>query len=421
LVNNRIVVFGVFMKSLLYSAVMGVAAAVPSVASASPLSLAQAVELAVQRSQAVTAARAGALASTQTARAAGQLPDPMLSVGIENLPVTGPDRMRTTADSMTMKRVGISQEWVSAEKRALRQASAMAMAERESASAWAAAAESRLQAALAFVDAFYASEALVLTKLNERYALEDFEAGKARFASAGASSQEVLQLTAACGVAGDDSAEVEQLHASALVTLQRWVGVRPDGLARPALPASLNEQAFVAAHPAVWQSQRDIDLARAEAASTASNRKPNWTWQAAYGQRTGYSDMVSVGVNIPLAIAPGERQDQETAAKLALVDKAIAAHEESARMAVAEFRALTSDAHRLTQRIAQYQSGVITPVKQRVQAALAGYRSNQVSLMALFEARYADVQAQRKLLDLQRDLAKVQAQLAFKPVSGGAQ
>ena len=409
------------MKSLLYSAVMGVAAAVPSVASASPLSLAQAVELAVQRSQAVAAAHAGALASTQTARAAGQLPDPMLSVGIENLPVTGPDRMRTTADSMTMKRVGISQEWVSAQKRALRQASAMAMAERESASALAAAAESRLQAALAFVDAFYASEALVLTKLNERYALEDFEAGKARFASAGASSQEVLQLTAARGVAGDDSAEVEQLHASALVTLQRWVGVRPDGLARPALPASLNEQAFVAAHPAVWQSQRDIDLARAEAASTASNRKPNWTWQAAYGQRTGYSDMVSVGVNIPLAIAPGERQDQETAAKLALVDKAIAAHEESARMAVAEFRALTSDAHRLTQRIAQYQSRVITPVKQRVQAALAGYRSNQVPLMALFEARYAEVQAQRKLLDLQRDLAKVQAQLAFKPVSGGAQ
>lgn len=409
------------MKSLLYSAAMGMAAVVPVIVAASPLNLAQALELAVQRSQAVTAARAGALASTQTARAAGQLPDPMLSLSIENLPVTGPDRMRTTADSMTMKRVGISQEWVSAQKRALRQASAMAMAERESASAWAAAAESRLQAALAFVDAFYASEALVLTKLNERYALEDFEAGKARFASAGASSQEVLQLTAARGVAGDDSAEVEQLHASALVTLQRWVGVRPDGLARPALPASLDEQAFVAAHPAVWQSQRDIDLARAEAASTASNRKPNWTWQAAYGQRTGYSDMVSVGVNIPLAIAPGERQDQETAAKLALVDKAIAAHEESARMAVAEFRALTSDAHRLTQRIAQYQSGVITPVKQRVQAALAGYRSNQVPLVALFEARYAEVQALRKLLDLQRDLAKVQALLVFKPVSGGAQ
>ena len=46
---------------------------------------------------------------------------------------------------------------------------------------------------------------------------------------------------------------------------------------------------------------------------------------------------------------------------------------------------------------------------------------NDLTLSADREARYAEVQAQRKLLDLQRDLAKVQAQLAFKPVSGGAQ
>lgn len=409
------------MKSLFYSAAMGMVAVVPAIVLATPLSLEQALELAAQRSQAVLAARVGAEAATQAARAAGQLPDPMLSVGIENLPVTGPDRMRTTAESMTMKRVGISQEWVSAEKRALRQNAAMAMAERESASVLAAAADSRLQAALAFVDAFYTGEALVLTKLNERYAREDFEAAKARFASAGASSQEVLQLTAARGVAGDESAEVEQLHASALVALQRWVGVPPDGLVLPVLPVSVDEQAFVAAHPAVRQSQRDIDLARAEASAMASNRKPNWTWQAAYGQRTGYSDLVSIGVNIPLPIAPGERQDRETAAKLALVDKALAAHEESTRTAVAEFRSLSSDAQRLSQRVAQYQTGVITPVKQRVQAVLAGYRSNQASLMSLFEARYAEVEAQRKLLNLQRDLAKVQAQLAFKPVLGGVQ
>jgi len=39
----------------------------------------------------------------------------------------------------------------------------------------------------------------------------------------------------------------------------------------------------------------------------------------------------------------------------------------------------------------------------------------------LFEARHAEVEIQRRLLALQRDLAKVQAQLAFKPVHGGAQ
>ena len=90
------------------------------------------------------------------------------------------------------------------------------------------------------------------------------------------------------------------------------------------------------------------------------------------------------------------------------------------RMASGEYRSLASDAQRLAQRVERYRAGVVTPAQQRVQAALAGYRSNQVQLMTLFEARHAEVEVQRKLLTLQRDLAKVQAQLAFKPIPGGA-
>ena len=38
----------------------------------------------------------------------------------------------------------------------------------------------------------------------------------------------------------------------------------------------------------------------------------------------------------------------------------------------------------------------------------------------LFEARHAEVEAQRKVLNLRRDLARAQAQLVFKPISQGA-
>ena len=55
-------------------------------------------------------------------------------------------------------------------------------------------------------------------------------------------------------------------------------------------------------------------------------------------------------------------------------------------------------------------------------AALAAYRSNQLALTAVFEARHAEVEAQRKLLALQRDLVRTQAQLNLKPIAqGGAQ
>jgi cobalt-zinc-cadmium efflux system outer membrane protein len=408
------------MFSPFLPAAAALAALLPALAAAASLRLDEALELAGQRSQAVRAARAGAAGAAQAALAAAQLPDPTLSVGVDNLPVTGPDRLRTSADSMTMKRVGISQEWVSPEKRALRQAAAQAQAGRESVLEQVALADARLQAALAFLDAFYAGEALQLTTLTEHHVHEEAEAAKARLASSTGTSQEVLQITAARGVAQDDSAEVRQLQAAALVALQRWVGAPPEALAAPALPAAPAELAYVAAHPAIVQAQRDLDLARAQATATAANRDPNWTWQASYGQRTGFSDMVSFGVSIPLPVSPGQRQDRDTAARLALVDKAEAALEEATRMALAEYRSLSGDAQRLAQRVERHREGVVLPARQRTQAALAGYRSNQVNLVTLFEARHAEVDTQRKHLNLQRDLARVQAQLAFRPLAGGA-
>jgi outer membrane protein TolC len=408
------------MLSRFLSAAATAAAMLPALAAAAPLSLNQALDLAAQRSQAARAARAATAGAAEAARAANQLPDPMLSVGIDNLPVTGPDRFRTTADSMTMKRLGLSQEWVSPEKRSLRHAAAQALVVREAVGEQVAVADARLQTALAYLDAYYAGESFKLTTVTEHHVHEEAEAGKARLSSSVGSSQEVLQLTAARGVAEDESADMQQLQAAALVSLQRWVGTRPDALVSPALPAVAGEQAYVVAHPAVIQAQRDIEVARAEASATGANRRPNWTWQASYGQRTGFSDMVSIGVSIPLPVSPGERQDRETAAKLALVEKAEASLEEATRMATSEYRALASDAQRLAQRVERFRAGVVVPSQQRTQAALAGYRSNQVPLMTLFEARHAEVDTLRKHLNLQRDLAKVQAQLAFKPIPGGA-
>jgi outer membrane protein TolC len=251
----------------------------------------------------------------------------------------------------------------------------------------------------------------------EHHAHEELEASRARLSSAVGNSQDVLALAGARGISEDETADILQQQGAAGVAFQRWVGVPPDDLLPPDAIAVPSEEAYVAAHPTVAAMQRDADVARQTAAVTASNRKPNWTWELAYGQRTGYSDMVSVGVSIPLPIAPGERQDRDTAAKLALVEKAEADLAEASRAATAEYRSLRNDAQRLEQRIDRYRSGVVAPASQRTAAATASYRSGQGSLVALFEARHAEVEAQRKLLALQRDLAKTQIQLAYRPLA----
>jgi cobalt-zinc-cadmium efflux system outer membrane protein len=404
---------------LVCAAVVAVAL-VPLGAQCASLSLESALSLAVQRSETARGARAGQLSAAQAARAAGRLPDPTLNVGIENLPVTGPDRLITTADSMTMKRIGISQEWLSSGKRAARSAAAEAAVQRESVQVETTLAETRLQTALAYVDAFYAGEALKLTTLMEHHAHEELEAARGRLASATSASQEVLALTAALGTTEDESAQVRQEQSAALVTLQRYTGVRSDDLLPPPDMQAPTEEKYVAAHPSVLALTRDVEVARRQAAVTASERNPNWTWGVSYGQRTGYSDMVSFGVSIPLPLSPSERQDRDTAAKLALADKAEAELAEATRAAVAEYRTLASDSHRLQERIERYRVTVLTPAGQRISAATAAYASNQSSLVTVFEARHAEVDVQRKLLSLRRDLMRAKLQMRLKPLEQGA-
>ncbi len=407
------------MSILFLRAAVSAAALLPYLATAAPLSLSEALQFATQRSETTRGARASALSATEAAKASAQLPDPTLRIGVDNLPATGTDRFHTARDSMTMKRIGISQEWLSADKRAARQAAADAGVGREAVLAQAATADTRRQTALAYVDAFYAGESLKLATLMAHHAHEELEASRARLSSDVGSSQEVLALTGAKGASDDETADILQQLGAAGVAFQRWVGMPPDELLPPGAFVLPGEDAYVAAHPTVVAMQRDVEVATRTAAVAASNRKPNWTWEVAYGQRTGYSDMVSVGVSIPLPLAPGERQDRDTAAKLALVEKAEADLSEATRAAVSEFRTLRNDEQRLEQRIDRYRTGVVVPASQRTAAAAAGYRSNQGTLVALFEARHAEVEAQRKLLTLQRDLARTQVQLAFRPLPAG--
>jgi len=53
-------------------------------------------------------------------------------------------------------------------------------------------------------------------------------------------------------------------------------------------------------------------------------------------------------------------------------------------------------------------------------AATAAYASNQASLVTLFEARHAEVDVQRKLLALRRDLMRAKLQMRLKPLEQGA-
>ena len=82
-----------------------------------PLGLATAVQAALARSQALSAQDAAVRSAREAAVAAGQRPDPVLRLSLENLPIEGEDRFSTTRDFMTSKSVSLMQTLPSQAKR----------------------------------------------------------------------------------------------------------------------------------------------------------------------------------------------------------------------------------------------------------------------------------------------------------------
>src|SRR4051812_46174193 len=102
-----------FLLLLLLSLGCWQACPTPAVGAEAPLTLARAQQLALARSRQLDAFALAAQSAREMAVAAGQLPDPILKAGIDNVPTSGPERLSTGADFMTMRRIGLMQEWTS--------------------------------------------------------------------------------------------------------------------------------------------------------------------------------------------------------------------------------------------------------------------------------------------------------------------
>ena len=104
-----------------------------ALAAPAPLTLEEAVRIAQSRSAQLEAQRASAEASASLVGPASQNPDPKLIVGVENVPVESANKWSLTQSDMTMRRIGVMQDFVRGEKRELMGERAQAEARREAA------------------------------------------------------------------------------------------------------------------------------------------------------------------------------------------------------------------------------------------------------------------------------------------------
>lgn len=385
------------------------------------LTLDGALQAATSRSASIAAAQSSIGASSEAAVKADQLPNPMLTAGIDNLPTNGQQAFTLGQNILTMQRIGIQQEWVSSGKRQLRSTLANQMVDREQSAYLAQLVSVRQQTAVAWLNAAYAKKALALHQALVGHMTQELAATRASYQGAKASAADVTQAQFMLAQTQDQLLKAQQTWKTTLIGLSRWTtSAVTDVAGEPPPPesvvASLPPKQLRLVQPTLIAAASAIGVADADTAVASSNRDSDWTWGVSYLQGGNSSRFVSVGVSIPLTFNRPNVEDRDVAQKAALSNKARLLYEDTQRQVETDVQTLAATLASGRERMANLRQSLLPAADRSVKLAAAAYRAGTGTLASTFAAKRSELDAQLQVLDLQREMSMIWAQLDYQVV-----
>lgn len=390
-------------------------AAIPSFALAEPLTFEAALQRAARAAPSLKAGTAGVDAMRSNSVAAGRLPDPTLSVGIDNFPVSGPPAFSFTRESMTMVRVGLEQAFPNPAKRRAQRTRAQADIGVAEADLAVEMQDVRLETALAWVDLYYAKRRLGQLQVLDQ-SLGDLQATvSARLASGSARPSAALEPEQLRAAVNDRRSELTAEVAKAQVKLARFTGDPQADVsgAPPALEVDRTQLiAGLGALPRLQALDAGIGVADADTELARADKHPDWRVNTSYGRRDpAYGDMVSVGVSIDLPLFGKRRQDPKIAARASEAERARLLRTAGEQQIVAALDADLAD-HVMHYQLLMNARTVLVPLaRRRAELDRTSYAAGKLDLgsallssMALAEA---EVDALAREAEVARDAIRI--------------
>lgn len=392
----------------------------PRVLAAEGLTLAQAQQLAVVRSHQLSGQDQAVMAARDMAIAAGQLPDPVLKIGIDNLPVDGPDKGSLSRDFMTMRRLGVMQELTSNQKLKWRAERYARSADKALAEKTTITASIQRATALVWLERFYAERMAEVMVEQAMQARLEVVAAEGNYRAGRGSQADIFAARSALAMVDDRAADIQRKVRNAKTMLVRWTGGDvdeplagiPDIASHHVDPAMLD--ATLSAHPDIAVLTRQTEIAETEAKLAEADKQSDWTVEIAYQQRgSAYSNMVSVGFSRSFQWDQKNRQDRALSSRLAILEQTRQEREELLRAHIADTRTMINEWQSDIDRVKRYENELIPLAIQRSQATLGAYRGGKASLTELLAARRNETDVRLQALELQADSARLWAQLNF--------
>lgn len=352
---------------------------------------------------------------------AGAWVDPMLMLGVANLPTS----FKFNEDMMTMKMVGLSQKIPYAGQKGLEKKAATAEASASAMDRDQTERELALSAKLAFYGWYYQSRMIEDMKA-QRSLMADMVASATAGLTAGQSGQaDIAMAQAELWRMDAEILSMEQMVDESRYMLCALMGLPTNTkLPSPAQPPT----AVVPATPDDWISAADANYpvlkkmdyqATGYGLSAEAMRRMRWPMlelSASYGFRADMpmeeaKDMVGFQASFSLPLFSGRRQN-DMARSMDLMKLSMQAETSQMRREVeADIRTLHAKARRLSQSLALYTDRIIPADNDAWQSMLASYAANRMMLSDILESAiriFRDrVAARRQAYELARTMAKI--------------
>lgn len=400
--------------------------AMPAWSAPAGLSFDTAVDVATAQAPMLAARRAQVAAAREEVARAAALPDPQLTLGLANWPVTGAEAFDLRSDEMTTKQIGVMQSFPARAKRQARrllsestvdQADALALAERQIV---------RQAAAEAWIALWAAQQELDALQALREPARIAIDTAKARLSGGSGTVTDTL-ATQSAWLALENRIDAAKIAVEvARAGLARWLGrpatdIEPAGappeltrlpVAEATLLSSIDRQGPLLA----WRSREA--LADAEVTAAIAEKRPDWSLGITYGQRDRApdgmprSDMLMVEFAVGLPVFGRNRQDRGIAARRAEREAVLAERDEARRVQLEGVGRTLAQWRGLQRQITRQQNETLPVARDRARTALAAYAGG-ADLQPWLEARRDEIELHIEHARLAGELGRAWVALAY--------
>jgi outer membrane protein TolC len=370
-----------------------------------PTPLATLIDEATLANPDIRAARQEAEAAEQRIAPAGALNDPMLEVGVLNLPI---NTFNFRQDDMTMKMIGLGQRLPYPGKRRLREevaeqdAEALQHGYRETVN------RTVRNVRVAYYDLALNATATRLTLQNRDALAQLLRIARAKYEVGQGNQADVLKGELQLSRMSDDlirlARERKEFGGELDAALGRRPGARsvtpePLVLAHTVAPAALDHE-WLAAQPQllglqsrIARSQKTLDLA-------AREYYPDFDFKFAYGQRdraqdgSFRSDMILFTVAVNLPVWRNTKLAPMVAEAEAMRGQALDLYEAQRNAILMQLHHQTASAEQSLASARLYESTIVPQAKLAVEASLAAYRVNRLDFLNVLDSQMTVFNAQ---------------------------